>query len=62
MFKNGNNVRGLHVVVSKRSTVLLLLTSFCKLLFKAINPPPLQLVLTDNVKVTIEPELGKKTS
>ena len=42
------------------STVLLLLTSLCKLTLKAINLSPLQLIVTDNVKFTSGPELGKK--
>ena len=62
MFKNGNNVRGLHVAVLELSTLLLLLTSFCKLSFNVINLTPLQLVVTLNVKATIEPELRKKPS
>jgi len=60
MFKNGNNVRGVHVVVLELSTVLLLLTSFCKLTFKAINLSPLQSIVTLNIRITFKPELGKK--
>jgi len=60
MFKNGNNVRRLHLVVLELSTVLLLLTSVCKLAFKAINLSPLQSVVTVNIRITIGPELGKK--
>ena len=60
MFENGNNVRGLHVIVLELSTVLLLLTSICKLAFKVINLSPLQLVVIVNIRITIGPELGKK--
>ena len=41
-------------------TVLLLLTSICKLTFKAYSLPPLQFVVTTNFKDTVGPELGKK--
>ena len=60
MLKNGNNLRGLHVIVLELSTVLFLLTSICKLAFKAINPSPLQLVVIVNIRITIGPELAKK--
>ena len=60
MLKKGNNERGLHVLVLELSAVLLLLTSFCKLSFKAVSLP-VQLIVTFNIRVTIGPELGKRT-
>jgi len=41
------------------SKVLLLLTSICKLTFKAFNLSPLQSVETTKLISTVEPELGK---
>lgn len=42
------------------SKVLHLLTSICKLSFKAFNLSPLQSVETTKLISTVEPELGKK--
>ena len=40
---------------------LLLLTSLCTLTFKARKLSALQLVVTINIKITLGPELEKKT-
>ena len=54
-------VRGLHAVL-ELMTVLLLLTSLCKLTFKARKLSAPQLVVTVNCRITVGPELEKKTT